>query len=61
MGLYLLLVTNLSTYIGDIYLGFDSNACDYVAIKIERINAEKPQLQHEARVYQLLQGGRGFS
>lgn len=46
---------------GDIYLGLDLNAGDYVAIKIESIESQDPQLCHEARVYELVQGGKGIA
>ncbi|KAH9808875.1 kinase-like domain-containing protein [Melampsora americana] len=44
---------------GDVYLGMDIKTGDYVAIKVESTECTDPQLRHEARVYQLLQGGRG--
>lgn len=44
---------------GDVYLGLDTKSGDYVAIKVESTECADPQLRHEARVYQLLQGGRG--
>lgn len=45
--------------LGDVYLGLDIKTGDYVAIKVESTECADPQLRHEARVYQLLQGGRG--
>lgn len=41
---------------GEIYEGTDIYTNETVAIKIERLGAEHPQLRHEYKVYRLLNG-----
>lgn len=45
---------------GEIYKGFDLKSNSDVAIKLEPNNSRHPQLDHEAKVYKLLQGGPGI-
>jgi casein kinase I family protein HRR25 len=42
---------------GDVYLGMDISSKEEVAIKLEHVDAEYPQLQSEARTYRCLAGG----
>ena len=44
---------------GVVYLGFDIISKQDVAIKLERINTEHPQLENEIQVYKRLTGGVG--
>ncbi|KAJ7807322.1 CK1/CK1/CK1-D protein kinase [Mycena leptocephala] len=44
---------------GDVYLGINIISGEKVAIKLEPVNAEHPQLEHESRVYKTLAGGVG--
>ena len=46
---------------GDIYAGVNVKTNEEVAIKLELLSVEKPQLQYEAQIYQILQGNRKFS
>jgi len=41
---------------GEIYQGTDVFTSEEVAIKVESIRAEHPQLRHEYKVYRLLNG-----
>ncbi|KAF5402904.1 Casein kinase I delta [Paragonimus heterotremus] len=45
---------------GEIYLGTDITKGDEVAIKLECVKAKHPQLQIEAKIYKLMQGGVGI-
>ncbi|CAH8580676.1 unnamed protein product [Dicrocoelium dendriticum] len=45
---------------GEIYLGTDLTKCEEVAIKLECVKAKHPQLQIEAKIYKLMQGGVGI-
>lgn len=45
---------------GDIYLGVDLKTRDQVAIKIEPLKTEQPQLKLEWKLYSLLAGGKGI-
>ncbi|VDP73673.1 unnamed protein product [Echinostoma caproni] len=42
---------------GEIYLGTDIAKGEEVAIKLECVKAKHPQLQIEAKIYRLMQGG----
>ncbi|TGZ69622.1 hypothetical protein CRM22_003631, partial [Opisthorchis felineus] len=42
---------------GEIYLGTDLTRGEEVAIKLECTKAKHPQLQIEAKIYKLMQGG----
>jgi serine/threonine protein kinase len=44
---------------GEIYSGIDTESGEPVAVKLERVDAEHPQLTYEARVYQQLASKRG--
>ncbi|KAG0484883.1 hypothetical protein HPP92_008962 [Vanilla planifolia] len=41
---------------GEIYLGFNMQNNEEVAIKLEPVNTKHPQLQYESKLYMLLQG-----
>jgi serine/threonine protein kinase len=41
---------------GEIYLGTDVYTGEEVAIKMESVRADHPQLRHEYKVYRLLNG-----
>lgn len=45
---------------GEIYLGTDVTNSEEVAIKLECVKAKHPQLQIEAKIYKLMQGGVGI-
>ncbi|CAH8611889.1 unnamed protein product [Heterobilharzia americana] len=45
---------------GEIYLGTDITNNEEVAIKLECVKAKHPQLQIEAKIYRLMQGGVGI-
>ncbi|XP_018653013.1 LOW QUALITY PROTEIN: serine/threonine kinase [Schistosoma mansoni] len=45
---------------GEIYLGIDITNDEEVAIKLECVKAKHPQLQIEAKIYKLMQGGVGI-
>ncbi|TNN05389.1 Casein kinase I isoform delta isoform 4 [Schistosoma japonicum] len=45
---------------GEIYLGTDITNDEEVAIKLECVKAKHPQLQIEAKIYKLMQGGVGI-
>ncbi|CAL8092492.1 unnamed protein product [Calicophoron daubneyi] len=45
---------------GEIYLGTDITNGEEVAIKLECVKAKHPQLQIEAKIYKLMQGGVGI-
>jgi len=45
---------------GDIYLGTNTATGEDVAIKLESTKSRHPQLAHEFKVYQMLQGGNGI-
>ncbi|CAH8541706.1 unnamed protein product [Schistosoma turkestanicum] len=45
---------------GEIYLGTDITNNEEVAIKLECVKAKHPQLQIEAKIYRLMQGGIGI-
>jgi predicted Ser/Thr protein kinase len=45
---------------GEIYQAYDMNTFKDVAIKIERLDVPKPQLQDEAKLLKLLKGMNGF-
>jgi len=45
---------------GEIYSALDTDSGDLVAVKLERVDAEYPQLIYEARVYKKLQSKRGI-
>ncbi|CAH8864191.1 unnamed protein product [Trichobilharzia szidati] len=45
---------------GEIYLGTDVTNNEEVAIKLECVKAKHPQLQIEAKIYRLMQGGVGI-
>ena len=45
---------------GRIYSGTNKTTGEEVAIKLEPINTEQPQLIYEYKIYKLLQGGLGF-
>lgn len=42
---------------GDIYIGTDITNGEEVAIKLESTGTKHPQLQYEAKLYKVLQGG----
>ncbi|CAO3628994.1 unnamed protein product [Cunninghamella blakesleeana] len=45
---------------GEIYLGTNLTTNEDIAVKLESVKATHPQLEYEARVYQLLAGGVGI-
>ena len=45
---------------GRIYSGTNETTGEEVAIKLEPINTDQPQLIYEYKIYKLLQGGYGF-
>ena len=45
---------------GSIYCGKNLNSNEEVAIKIEPVNVEQPQLIYEYKIYKILEGGVGF-
>ena len=45
---------------GSIYCGKNMNSNEEVAIKIEPVNTEQPQLIYEYKIYKILEGGIGF-
>ncbi|CAF1329798.1 unnamed protein product [Adineta steineri] len=45
---------------GEIYLGTNINTDEEVAIKLENVKAQHPQLRIESRIYRLMQGGVGI-
>ncbi|EDQ88421.1 uncharacterized protein MONBRDRAFT_32735 [Monosiga brevicollis MX1] len=45
---------------GDIYIGSDITSGEEVAIKLENVRTPHPQLQYEAKLYKILQGGEGI-
>ena len=45
---------------GSIYSGKNKNTNEKVAIKLEPVDTDKPQLIYEYKKYKLLQGGYGF-
>ena len=50
----------LKSIIGVVYGGIDVVSKAEVAVKLEPVNAEKPQLEHEYKVYKSLAGGLGI-
>ena len=46
---------------GDIYSGINIKTKEEVAIKLELLKSKLPQLQYEARLYKLFEGGLGIS
>ena len=44
---------------GDVYLGINITNGEEVAVKLDSIKAQHPQLLHESKLYKILQG-RGF-
>jgi serine/threonine protein kinase len=46
---------------GEIYIAIDSTTDREVALKLEPIRSRHPQLESEAAIYQLLEGGVGIS
>ncbi|KAH9665019.1 Casein kinase 1-like protein 2 [Citrus sinensis] len=45
---------------GEIYLGTNIQTNEEVAIKLENVKTKHPQLQYEAKLYKILQGGTGI-
>ncbi|CAA6672813.1 unnamed protein product [Spirodela intermedia] len=45
---------------GEIYLGTNIQTNEEVAIKLESVKTKHPQLQYEAKLYKILQGGTGI-
>ncbi|KAI4324796.1 hypothetical protein MLD38_030250 [Melastoma candidum] len=45
---------------GEIYLGTNIQSNEEVAVKLEPVKTKHPQLQYEAKLYKVLQGGTGF-
>ncbi|XP_061398799.1 casein kinase I [Musca vetustissima] len=45
---------------GDIYLGISIQSGEEVAVKMESTSARHPQLQYEAKLYRILNGGVGI-
>ena len=45
---------------GSIYCGKNLNSNEEVAIKIEPVNIQQPQLIYEYKIYKILEGGTGF-
>ena len=50
----------LKSIIGVVYSGIDVVSKAEVAFKLKPVNAEKPQLEHEYKVYKSLVGGLGI-
>jgi serine/threonine protein kinase len=46
---------------GDIYLGTNMNSGEEVAIKLESVKTNHPQLLYESKIYRTLHGGRKCS
>jgi serine/threonine protein kinase len=42
-----------------IYIARDEQTGEFVAVKLEPVNTQHPQLQHESKVHRFLQGGNG--
>jgi serine/threonine protein kinase len=45
---------------GEIFLASEISTNDELAVKLEKANSRHPQLAHEAKIINLLQGGPGF-
>ncbi|KAI4330695.1 hypothetical protein MLD38_028955 [Melastoma candidum] len=45
---------------GQIYLGTNIQSNEEVVVKLEPVKTKHPQLQYEAKLYKVLQGGTGF-
>jgi serine/threonine protein kinase len=41
---------------GEVYLGYDTQTAEEVAVKLEKVNAKTPQLRYESKIYRMLRG-----